>query len=63
MLVPMLCVGTQARNCDHWFKMILRVSYAFPRKAWERVNTPFLGEEVTGRVRYTLCDGKVVHEG
>ena len=26
-------------------------------------NTPFLGEEVTGRVRYTLCDGKVVHEG
>ena len=23
-------------------------------------NTPFLGEELTGRIRYTICDGRVV---
>ena len=23
-------------------------------------NTPFLGEELTGRIKYTICDGKVV---
>ena len=26
-------------------------------------NTPFLGLEVPGRVRYTLVGGQVVHEG
>jgi dihydroorotase len=25
-------------------------------------NTPFLGHELPGRVRYTLVDGAVVHE-
>ena len=24
-------------------------------------NTPFLGEELTGRIKYTICDGKTVY--
>ena len=51
------------------------VSFPFSRdpEAWWRVerralasqgrNTPFLGHEVPGRVRYTLVDGAVVYEG
>jgi len=45
----------------------------FDPEAWWRVerralasqgrNTPFLGHEVPGRVRYTLVDGAVVYEG
>ena len=23
-------------------------------------NTPFLGEELTGRIKYTICDGRIV---
>jgi dihydroorotase len=43
-----------------------------PERAWRvepRVlksqgkNTPFLGLEVLGRVRWTLVDGQIVHEG
>lgn len=26
-------------------------------------NSPFLGEQMTGRVRYTICSGKVVYDG
>lgn len=26
-------------------------------------NSPFLGEELTGKVKYTICDGKVVYQG
>lgn len=26
-------------------------------------NSPFLGEQMTGRVRYTICEGKVVYDG
>ena len=25
-------------------------------------NTPFLGEELTGRIRYTICDGRIVYK-
>ncbi len=26
-------------------------------------NSPFLGEELTGKVKYTICDGKIVYKG
>ena len=29
--------------------------------ASKATNSPFLGAELTGRVRYTICDGKVVY--
>ena len=45
----------------------------FDPRAWWKVergelrsqgkNTPFLGLEVPGRVRYTLVGGQIVHEG
>ena len=29
--------------------------------ASKATNSPFLGAELTGRVKYTICDGKVVY--
>ena len=29
--------------------------------ASKAINSPFLGAELTGRVKYTICDGKVVY--
>lgn len=46
------------------------VLYA-PKETWtvgdrfasKAVNTPFIGKELTGKVKYTICNGKVVYEG
>ena len=37
--------------------------WTVPEKfASKAVNTPFIGEKLCGKVKYTICNGKIVYE-
>lgn len=54
-----ISVGAKADLVIYDPKEVWTVGEKFESKA---VNTPFVGEKLTGKVRYTICNGKVVYQ-
>jgi dihydroorotase len=55
-----ISVGTDADLVIYDPKAVWTVGEAFASKA---VNTPFVGATLTGKVRYTICGGRIVYQG
>ena len=55
-----ISVGADADLVIYDPKAVWTVGEAFASKA---VNTPFVGATLTGKVRYTICGGRIVYQG